>query len=296
MTGATDTDRPHPHPEETAAPAAEATRTPEQVPAAADPPPGARPRTAAQRRRARRRRRSAQPLRRRLLSENLRRIVSGLACLLCGLAVVGSLRLLTGVRGAADLELALFLVLLIVMLSSYSVIFAGLTLYALIGQPRSRLIAAARLPRARRQVRFYRWSVGQSTALNEALQMLLIAMIAVLLLLSPPAGLPIAALLALTAAAVVAAWIGAVTSFALEYAAEDADGRAFTLPGTTAADRAIAEYLYGAVLIQSSSGAGDLTPLTAPARRLVRDHVVLAHVTTTIIITLGVSAVITAVA
>ncbi|MGP9581310.1 hypothetical protein [Brachybacterium sp. AOP35-5H-19] len=37
-----------------------------------------------------------------------------------------------------------------------------------------------------------------------------------------------------------------------------------------------------------------LLALTAPARRLVRHHVILAHVTSTIIVTFGVSAVVTA--
>ena len=48
--------------------------------------------------------------------------------------------------------------------------------------------------------------------------------------------------------------------------------------------------------IQASAGAADLSPLTATARRLVRHQGVLAYVMTTIITTLGVSAVITAVA
>ena len=46
-------------------------------------------------------------------------------------------------------------------------------------------------------------------------------------------------------------------------------------------------------MIQASSGASDLVPLRPSARRLVRDHVILAHVTSTIIITLGVSALLT---
>lgn len=54
--------------------------------------------------------------------------------------------------------------------------------------------------------------------------------------------------------------------------------------------------LHDAVQIQASAGAADLGPLTATARRLVRHQVVLAYVMTTIITTLGVSAVITAVA
>ncbi|GAA1288909.1 hypothetical protein GCM10009590_15190 [Brachybacterium alimentarium] len=51
--------------------------------------------------------------------------------------------------------------------------------------------------------------------------------------------------------------------------------------------------MYGAVLIQASSGASDLVPITSAARRIVRNHVILAHVTSTILLTLGVSALLT---
>jgi len=54
--------------------------------------------------------------------------------------------------------------------------------------------------------------------------------------------------------------------------------------------------LHGTAQIQASAGAADLGPLTTTARRLVRHQVALARVMTTPITTLGVSAVITAVA
>ncbi|MGP9744427.1 DUF1345 domain-containing protein [Brachybacterium sp. AOP29-B2-41] len=246
----------------------------------------------ARRRRLPRHRRS---LRRRLLSENLRLLASSVLSLGIGAVIV--VPLASSLRGAetAEVQLPLFLMLLIITVSLYSLTFAGLTLWVLTAQPRHRLVAAARLPRARRHVRFYRWYMGRSSSFSEVMQMLLIAVLAALLLIVPPPGIPIAALLALTAGAVVTAWIGAVMTFAVEYAAEDSHATAFSLPGTTGKDRGIAEYVYGAVLIQASSGAGDLTPLTASARRLVRNHVILAHVTSTIIVTLGVSAVVTAV-
>lgn len=235
-------------------------------------------------------------LRRRLLSENLRLLTALLLSVVIGLGIVLVLAAnLTGI-GSTEMELPLLLILLIVVMSVYSLAFAGLTLWALTDQPRHRMLAAARLPRARRHVRFYRWYMGRSSAFSEVVQMLLIAVIAALLLIIPPPGIPTAALLALTAAAVATAWIGAVMTFAIEYAAEDSRGTAFTLPGTTGPDRTVADYVYGAVLIQASSGPGELTPVTGPARRLVRHHVILAHVTSTIIVTLGVSAVVTAVA
>lgn len=57
--------------------------------------------------------------------------------------------------------------------------------------------------------------------------------------------------------------------------------------------RDLSDYVYGAVLIQASSGASDLVPITSAARRIVRNHVILAHVTSTILLTLAVSALLT---
>lgn len=276
-----------PEPEEPAASSPEAEPEPTPGPAAA-PPPRSR------RRRLPRHRRS---LRRRLLSENLRLLLSLTLSLLIGVGLVAVLSAgLNGLGAGGEMQLSLLMVMLIVTMSAYSLSFAGLTLWALTDQPRPRMLAAARLPRARRHVRFYRWYMGRSSSASEVTQMLMMAVIAALLLIVPPPEVPIAALLALTAVAVVTAWIGTVVTFAAEYAAEDSRGTAFELPGTAGPDRTIGDYVYGAVLIQASSGTGDLTPLTAPARTLVRHHVILAHVTSTIIVTLGVSAVVTAVA
>ena len=284
-------------PEEPAAPSPEPTPEPEPEPTPEpEPPPGlaAAPPPRSRRRRLPRHRRS---LRRRLLSENLRLLLSLTLSLLIGVGLVAVLSAgLNGLGAGGEMQLSLLMVMLIVTMSAYSLSFAGLTLWALTDQPRPRMLAAARLPRARRHVRFYRWYMGRSSSASEVTQMLMMAVIAALLLIVPPPEVPIAALLALTAVAVVTAWIGTVVTFAAEYAAEDSRGTAFALPGTAGPDRTIGDYVYGAVLIQASSGTGDLTPLTAPARTLVRHHVILAHVTSTIIVTLGVSAVVTAVA
>ena len=280
-------------PEEPAAPSPEPEPEPTPEP---EPPPGlaAAPPPRSRRRRLPRHRRS---LRRRLLSENLRLLLSLTLSLLIGVGLVAVLSAgLNGLGAGGEMQLSLLMVMLIVTMSAYSLSFAGLTLWALTDQPRPRMLAAARLPRARRHVRFYRWYMGRSSSASEVTQMLMMAVIAALLLIVPPPEVPIAALLALTAVAVVTAWIGTVVTFAAEYAAEDSRGTAFALPGTAGPDRTIGDYVYGAVLIQASSGTGDLTPLTAPARSLVRHHVILAHVTSTIIVTLGVSAVVTAVA
>jgi uncharacterized membrane protein len=257
-----------------------------------------RARPAARRPRWRRRleRWRALPWRRRLLSENLRLALSWLLSFAVGPASVLLLDGAVPEDGTAGLQLPLTLMIVIVMISVYALAYAALTLYALAGQPRSRMVAAARLPRARRHVSFYRWYVGRTSAFHEVLQMLLIAVLAVGLLIMPPPWVPVPALLALTVAAVITAWISAVATFAVEYAAEDSRGRAFALPNTEGAERTLHDYLYGALLIQTTSGTSDMVPLTPAARRIVRHHVVLAYLMSTIIITLGVSAVITAVA
>lgn len=192
-----------------------------------------------------------------------------------------------------DEDLSAVLLLLIVAISLHSLLFSGLTYYALTGQPRARFVGAARLSRARKQVQLYQWSPGRSGASSEVLQLLITAALAIGLLVTRPAGVPIQILLVVTVGAVITAWIGTVMTFAVEYAAEDAHGEAFAMAGTSGPDRILSDYVYGAVMIQASSGASDLVPLRPGARRLVRNHVILAHVTSTIIITLGVSALLT---
>lgn len=235
-------------------------------------------------------------LRRSLLPEGARLTLSWSLAAAVGLAAVLPVRGPVQAAGESGTTLPLLLILFIVMISASSLAFAGLTLWVMRDLPRHRLVAAARLPRARRAVRTYRWYMGRSSALSEVVQMLAMAALAAGLLIVAPEGMSTAALLALTAGAVVSAWLGAVVTFAVEYTAEDADGTAFTLPGTEGTERTFQDYVHGAVLIQASSGSSDLAPRASRARRLVRHQVVLAYVMTTIITTLGVSAVITAVA
>lgn len=250
--------------------------------------PAAPPRPA-RRRRARRR------TRRRLRSENLRMLLSFLGAVLAGgLAALPLLDLLDPDL-PPDERLAPLLVVIIVTTSVYSLLFAVLTYAALRGRPRRELLATARLTRVRRGVPEYRWLVGRAGAWSEVLQLLLVAALAAVLLATQPERLSLTALLLLTIGALASAWIAAVVTFALEYAAEDAHGEAFSLAGTPVPERVLADYVYGAVLVQTSAGPSDLGPRTAAARSLVRGHVILAHVTSTIIITLGVSAVLTVV-
>ena len=76
--------------------------------------------------------------------------------------------------------------------------------------------------------------------------------------------------------------------------AQDARGDAFSFPATPPSERLLEEYLYAAVVIQAAPGPSGVEPISRGARRLVRNHVIIAHTTSTIIITLAVSVVITA--
>lgn len=235
-------------------------------------------------------------LRRVLLSEGARLSLAWSLAVVVGVAAMLPVSGSVQEAGGPATRLPLVLILLIVMLSASSLAYAGVTLWVMRDLPRRRLVAAARLPRARRAVRAYRWYLGRSSAVSEVVQMLVMAALSAWLLIVAPPGMSTPALLALTAAAVVSAWLGTVVTFAVEYVAEDSDGTAFALPGTVGTERTLQDYVHGAVLIQASSGSSDLSPRTSRARRLVRHQVVLAYVMTTIITTLGVSAVITAVA
>lgn len=196
---------------------------------------------------------------------------------------------------STDQRLPLLLVLLIVVQSLYGLLFAALTHHALVQLPRARLVGVARLARVKRSTWMYRNVIGRTGPISEVLQLMIVAALAIVLLATRPEAVPVFALLLLTAASIITTWVGSVVSFSIEYLAEDAHGDAFTLPGTSGPDRLWAEYLYGSVLFQASAGSTDMTPLTTGARRLVRSHVILAHIMSTTVIALGVSVVITAV-
>lgn len=230
-----------------------------------------------------------------LLSENRRFALSMLLGTIAGAALIllvpQTNYMLLEQRG--DQLFALLLVL-IVILTVYSVVFTLLTLLALRGQPRSRVVALARLGHVRRHVPLYKYLVGRSGPTGEVVQIMATAVVAIVLLALRPPEFAVALLLAFTGASLVTTWINTVLAFALEYAAVDAHGDAFDLPGTPPADRRLDEYLYVAVTTQAAPGPSGAVPLTRAARRLVRNHTVLAHTTSTIIITLAVSVVITA--
>lgn len=230
--------------------------------------------------------------RERMLSQNLRLAISSAVSLALGVLAV---LILMPEAVDRDGRLARAVLLLIVVIAMNTLCQAGLTHLALSSQPRARQVAAARLTRVRRTVPLYRMLLGRSGALGEALQLVVTAGLAITLLVQRPDGVPVLALLVITVAAIATAWIGSAMGFAVECLAEDARGDAFDLPGTPGPERDFADYLSAAVVVQASAGASPLAPVTRGARRLVRDQIVLAHVTATILITLGVSVVLTAV-
>lgn len=265
----------------------------------APPPPSVR-RQAAQGRRARptrpaRGRRRQRSWRERLQSENLRMLLSLPLGMVAGTALIllvpQTNYLLREERGD---QLFSALLVVIAILITYSAAFTVLTFLALRDQPRARLIALARLGHARRHVPVYKYLIGRSGPIGEVTQIMGTAVIAIVLLALRPPEFAVALLLAITAAAVVCTWASTVMTFALEYAAQDARGDAFAFPATPPAERLLEEYLYAAVVIQAAPGPSGVEPISRGARRLVRDHVIIAHTTSTIIITLAVSVVITA--
>lgn len=294
----TQTTAPEPPRDPAAEPPADTTQTTTSSPAQGEPSPPTRRRPS--RRRSRRlarrfsfRSRRRRPWREHLLSENVRLFTSLMASSITGTAAVAVFPQLDTTLGHQENLVWSWIILTVLVIAAYSMLFTGLTLLALRHQPRQRLLAVARLPRARRQVRFYRYFGARSSAFGEVLQVMLIAILAIAMLLMRPSSVPLELLLMLTIGSISTAWLSSVVTFALEYAAADAHGDGFDLNGTPPDERGLPEYLYAAVLVQTSSGPTDLVPRTRPARGLVRSQALLAYVMNTIIVAMGVSVVLT---
>lgn len=191
-------------------------------------------------------------------------------------------------------DLSVLGTLFIAVTTLYSLLSTALTHWVRRHLDRRELVVMARLDRARTSVAWFRWVHGRTGARSEAVQMLVTCAVAVLVLLTRPAEVAVAIPLLATAGAVVAAWLSCVVGFAGEYAAEDAHGTALDMPGVPVAERGYEEYLDLAVLVQTTSGPPGVAGLTRPARRSLRSQSVLAHVMSTVIISLAVSVVLTA--
>lgn len=228
-----------------------------------------------------------------LRPESRRIVLSLIASLALGAIVV-----LTGplarLRGEQDGELATVLFALVLVVSIYALVYAGLTWSCLRRLPRRELLVTARLGRARQAVRWYRWLGGRAGVGNEALQLVVVAGLAILLFSLRPTGLGLLTMLLLTTLAIGSAWIGCTVAFAVEYAAEDAHEDAFTTPGAETDRRTFEDYLHLAILVQTTNGPADILPCTRSARRLVRVQSVLAYIMSTVILAVGVSVLLTA--
>lgn len=257
-------------------------------PASVRQPRPTRPRPARERRRSR-------TLRQRLLSPGLRVLLAlGIVTAITMVLVLTIPELNYVLADDQTDAIAGVMLIIVATVAAFGVINAALTYWAATGVSRNRLVASMRLLRVQRYRRLYRWVTGYGGPAMEVLQLMLSAGIAIALMVMRPPGIATPILLAFTIGALVSAWIGSVMTYALEYVAEDAWGDAFDLHATPGPERSMRDYVYAATLIQTTAGVGDFLPRTSAARKLVRNQAVLAHVTATILITLGVSVVVTA--
>lgn len=187
------------------------------------------------------------------------------------------------------------LLLFAVFLSVYTAAYALVTHLVLRTLPRPVLLATVATSLDEDLTAFQRLLRGRTTTLGTSIQMLITAGIVVTLLITRPDGISPLALMGLTVFAVAAAWACSAVGYAMEYARADRDGTGFEMTGCPEPERrGWDEYLYLAVLIQTSSAPADFSPLTRQARRAIRRQAVLAHITATVLLAVAVSALTTA--
>lgn len=240
-----------------------------------------------------RRGRSPRRLEERLQRESMRRAIAFIAAMaVATIAVLAIPELHWAVQDDRSMRLATALTLFVLVLSVQSAIFAGLTHVVMRRMDRRQLVTAARIARARQSSPRLRLMGLRSTTSSESLQMVLSACAMAAVLQLRPANLPLPALFALTVFAISTAWLSCAVGYAVDYAALDAHGDGFRLDGQVdPAGRAWPEYLYVAVLVQTSSAPADFAPLTREARRLLLAQSVLAHIMATVVVAVGASAI-----
>lgn len=90
---------------------------------------------------------------------------------------------------------------------------------------------------------------------------------------------------------VVGSWISNVSSFALQYAREDAEGgqRGFKFPGY--AEPVWSDYVYTAAMVSASLTTADVTVMTRSRRKLVTINTIIAFTFNTVIIAMLIAAI-----
>lgn len=175
--------------------------------------------------------------------------------------------------------------------ASYAAVYAGITHWTFLRLPRRELVVTARHSRTRARSTFSRWFLGRGSAMSEILSLIAFAVFGVVALLvsDDPAMRPMLLLWAI--GAILATWYSSVITFAIEYTAADTHRDAFRMEST---ERDFEDYVYLSLLLQVSAAPSDVVPVTRKARRAVRTQSVLAHIMNTVVISLGVSVVMTA--
>lgn len=235
------------------------------------------------------------PWRERLRHEFSRQLIAQVIAVAGGTAMVLLNPTINWVTTSHTSErVAMLLIVFVLIVSLYSAAFAVLTHLALRHLPRPDLVAIARISRVRRSSRLLRLLGLSSTTGAEAVQMIASAIAMVWVLQNRPPHVPLGYLLLVTVLALVAAWMSCATGYAVDYAAADGHGDGFRLDGQEdPSGRAWPEYLYVAILVQTSSAPADFAPLTREARRSILGQSVLAHIMATVVVAVGASAIFT---
>ncbi|MDO5662055.1 MAG: DUF1345 domain-containing protein [Brachybacterium sp.] len=193
---------------------------------------------------------------------------------------------------ADDERRAPIVAIIVVVIAGLTSLFSSiLTHLALRTMDRADFLAQVRVKRIQTSSRRMRWMTGRTTARSEAVQLIILTAVVIFITAMRPPDLNLAMLLTVSIGAVIATWIGCVVSFAVEYAAIDAHCDGFEFSGDV--ERRYPDYLYGAVLLQTSASPSGMRPLSAGARRSVQAQAVLAQIMNTVILALGVSVVVT---
>ena len=131
-----------------------------------------------------------------------------------------------------------------------------------------------------------RWLMGEGPS-SWPVTVSVLSLIVVMAMVLRPAlrAIPLALGMALLMVAV--SWLNIAVMYALQYARMDAEGRAFAFPGER--PRALSDYLYIAIGVQTTFGTTDVEVLTRDLRRYVMGQGILAFVFNSVIVAMIIS-------